>query len=191
MAPARKQNTNRRPAKDTKPTAPPQGRGTERLPATFKTLGLGLHSDGGNLYLQVTEGVQGCRRRSWVFRYTLSGRRRRDMGLGSVNDVSLTEARNIAREYRKLMRDGIDPINHRDTQRAQNLAASDEAMTFDKATEEYIRQHGPSWKNADHAAQWRSSLKSYASPVLGKMSVKDIVTPHVMKVTVLDSLSKS
>jgi integrase len=159
-----------------------QGRSTERLPATFKRLGLGLHSDGGNLYLQVSDGTNFQRRRSWIFRYTLSGRKRRDMGLGSVNDVGLTEARNIAREYRKLMKQGIDPIKHRDTQRAQNLAASVAVVTFDQAAEAYIRQHGSEWKNADHAAQWRSSLKTYASPIIGQMSVADITTPHVMKV---------
>lgn len=163
-------------------TKPTHGRTTERLPASFKTLAPGLHSDGGNLYLQVTEGRDGQRRRSWVFRYTLSGRKRRDAGLGSVNDVGLTEARNTAREYRNLLRQGIDPISHRDSQRAQNLAASVAVLTFDQAVEAYIRQHGAGWKNAEHALQWRSSLRNYASPVLGKMSVANITTAHVMKV---------
>lgn len=171
--PASKRNIN--------PAARAQGRGTARLPATFKTLGLGLHADGGNLYLQVT-GDPGRLRRSWVFRYTLSGRKRRDMGLGSVNDVTLAEARDIATKYRNLMKQGTDPITHRDTQRAQNLAASAAVMTFDQATAAYILQHGTAWKNLDHATQWRSSLKTYASPIIGKMSVADITTPHVMKV---------
>jgi hypothetical protein len=49
-------------------------RGVNRLPASYKTLKPGMHCDGGNLYLQVTEGAERNRRRSWIFRYTLKGR---------------------------------------------------------------------------------------------------------------------
>jgi integrase len=177
-----KRNTNPRavPKQAERPAA--GARSTGRLPASYKTLRPGLHSDGGNLYLQVSDGSEGRRRRSWIFRYTLSGRKRRDMGLGSLDDVTLAEARDVAREYRKLLKQGIDPIGHRNTQRAQNLAASVAVMTFDQAAEAYIRQHRAGWKNLDHAAQWQRSLKNHASPVIGRMSVADITTAHVMKV---------
>jgi Arm DNA-binding domain len=99
-------------------------RGINRLPATFKNLKPGMHCDGGNLYLQVSTGAAGNRRLSWIFRYVLEGQKARDMGLGPVNDISLSEARETAREYRKLLKKGIDPINHRDADRAKNLAAS-------------------------------------------------------------------
>ena len=62
-------------------------RTTGRLPATYKTLRLGLHGDSGNLYLQVSDGSNGKRRRSWIFRYTLKGHQRRDMGVLSENHI--------------------------------------------------------------------------------------------------------
>lgn len=78
-------------------------RGIGLLPASYKTMKTpGLHCDGGNLYLQVSVGKQGNRRRSWIFRYALHGRKTRDMGLGSIDDVTLKEARETAREYRKF-----------------------------------------------------------------------------------------
>ncbi len=157
-------------------------RGINRLPASFKSLKPGLHCDGGNLYLQVSLGADDNRRRSWIFRYALKGSKARDMGLGSVHDISLSEARETAREYRKLVKQGIDPIDRRNCEVAKNLAARVAVMTFDQAAEIYIRQHQAGWKNAVHAAQWESTLRTYASPIIGRMSVAEIDTPHVMKV---------
>ena len=157
-------------------------RSINRLPASFKNLKPGLHCDGGNLHLQVSLGAAGNCRLSWIFRYVLEGQKARDMGIGSVNDISLSEARETAREYRKLVKQGIDPIARRDAERARNLAANVAGMTFDEAAEIYIRQHRTAWKSAIHAAQWGTTLKTYASPKIGKMSVADIETAHVMRV---------
>jgi integrase len=104
------------------------------------------------------------------------------MGLGSLNDVSLSEAREAAREYRNLVKQGIDPIGYRDAQIARNLAADVAVVTFDQAAESYIKQHRAGWRNPVHAAQWGSTLRAYASPVIGKMSVADITTAHMMKI---------
>jgi hypothetical protein len=156
-------------------------RGINRLPASYKNLKAGLHCDGGNLHLQVSLGAAGNRRLSWIFRYVLKGQKARDMGLGSINDVTLAEARETARKYRKLVKDGIDPINHRDAERAKNLAANATVMTFDEAAEIYIRQHRTAWKSAIRASQCETTLRTYASPIIGRMPVADIGTPHVMK----------
>src|SRR6516164_2702895 len=84
----------------------------------------GMYCDGGGLYLRVADG----RSKQWIFRYAAddpSHKRRyrlRDMGLGSVADVSLAEAREEARKLRKLRKDKIDPISHRISERAQRIA---------------------------------------------------------------------
>jgi hypothetical protein len=74
-----------------------------------KTCGVGMHGDGGNLWLHVTPSA-----RSWLFRYRLNGKSRA-MGLGSFNDVSLARARVRAVICRLLVRQGIDPIERRRT----------------------------------------------------------------------------
>jgi integrase len=163
-------------------TAVPKGRITRGLNKGKPRDSL-LLCDGGGLYLQVTLGDDGNVRRSWIFRYQRPQHdKKRDMGLGSLNDVGLAEARERARKKRLILAEGKDPIRERDAEIARNLAASTTVMTFDKATETYIAQHRSGWKNPTHAAQWPASLKTYASPVIGKMSVADIDTPHVLKV---------
>ena len=59
----------------------------------------GRYQDGDGLLLEVRPGGS----KSWIARLQANGKRR-DYGLGSAKDVSLTEARDKAREYRKLLR---------------------------------------------------------------------------------------
>src|SRR5262249_58211762 len=105
--------------------------------------------DGGGLYAQITRGKDGKDniRRSWIFRYQRRGHSARDMGLGSLNDVSLAEARELALQCRRLVKEGKDPVRERDAEVARNLAASAAVMTFDQAAEIYIAQHAASWGN--------------------------------------------
>ena len=66
----------------------------------------GRYADGGNLYLQVSQ----YNTLAWTFRYQLNGKPRL-MGLGALHTITLKEARETARECRKLVRLGIDPLN--------------------------------------------------------------------------------
>jgi integrase len=141
-----------------------------------------LINDSKNLYLQVSAGPKGNIRRSWIFRFKLPGGKTRDAGLGSTDDVGAAEARETARTYRNLVRQGIDPITHRDAEVAANLAKSVSAMSFDQAAEIYLRQHRAAWKSDVHAKQWESTIATYVSPIIGKLSVADLATSHVMRV---------
>jgi Arm DNA-binding domain len=77
----------------------PMARTLKKLPKTYLSLKPGLHSDGGNLYLQVSIGKEGNRRLSWIFRYRRRGAGKlRDMGLGGANTVSLAKAREPRRQ---------------------------------------------------------------------------------------------
>lgn len=136
----------------------------------------GRYPDGGHLWLQVSKWGT----KSWIFRYSRQGRDRH-MGLGSITTLTLAEAREKARDCRKLLLDGIDPIDHRNGQRAQATLEAARAMTFQECAEAYIEAHRPSWKNPKHAAQWPSTLKMYAYPVFGNLPIADIDTALVMK----------
>jgi hypothetical protein len=76
--------------------------------AQVDTLPPGLHSDGGNLYLQVKESGP----RSWLFRYRVSGKQR-EAGLGKAdeNGLTLKDARLRAAEGRSLLgqKPPVDP----------------------------------------------------------------------------------
>src|SRR5271166_6484430 len=77
----------------------------------------GLYGDGHGLYLRVGDGNA----KSWVLRYMLSGVAH-SMGIGAVADFSLAEARERAAKYRKLAKQGIDPIEARRAERTGSSA---------------------------------------------------------------------
>jgi integrase len=153
-------------------------------PLKVKNAKPGMYADGGCLYLQVTASKDGKRlNRSWIFRYRIAGRLR-DMGLGSVDILSLAEARERARDARKLRLDRIDPIDQRRAQAAPKV----DLVTFDQAAIEVIKAKEDTWSNAVHAAQWRDTLKAFCSPFVGSKAVRDIGTGDITKI--LDAIWK-
>jgi integrase len=130
----------------------------------------GLHHDGGGLYLV---GSRKYKTFSWilrVYRSTVTGRPR-DMGLGRARDLTLKEAREKARKLRQIAADGIDPVEERRERRDQQRAEALSRSTFKDAALEFISLHSPTWKNAKHRAQWKSSLEAYAFRTLGSRPV--------------------
>jgi integrase len=117
--------------------------------------------DGDGLMLDVKPSGS----KSWVVRLQ-SGGKRRDYGLGSLKDVGLSEARELARDYRKKLRLGIDPNAGR-----QAVSA---IPTFAEAAGTVHDEHKLSWRNGKHQAQWLATLKSYAFPAIGKLPVNEV-----------------
>jgi integrase len=150
------------------------------------TLGTGFHSDGGNLYLHVSPNKTGDNlNRRWIFRFQ-RGPRLRDMGLGSLldlgaNSTGLAFVRNLAAEKRRLLAQGIDPIEQRRGQQQKNVTHK-RVPTFDEMVREYIVDHRSEWRSAKHGRQWETTLRDYASPVIGKLPVNQIDIADVKKV---------
>lgn len=119
--------------------------------------------------------------RSWVFRARVAGVRR-DMGLGGFPDVTLAQAREMARTARAKIRAGIDPIEEARAARSALIAARMSAVSFSKATEQYLEAHEAAWSNPKHRQQWENTLTTYAGPKIGQMLVRDIELPHVLSV---------
>jgi integrase len=138
----------------------------------------GMHADGDGLYLRVNSDSGQC---SWVLRYMLHGKARW-MGLGPYPLIPLADARTRARDARRLLVDKIDPINVRHDDRAKAKLETASNKTFAECSLAYIDAHRASWKNAKHAAQWPSTLKTYAYPVIGTLPVRSIDTAMVLKV---------
>ena len=114
----------------------------------------GLHGDGHGLYLQVSDfGTT-----SWIFRFMLDGHARK-MGLGATHTVSLAEAREAAKEARKVVRKGIDPIEAEKAERGRRKAEAAKVVSFKECADAYIKAHEPGWRNAKHKAQWRSTFE--------------------------------
>jgi integrase len=150
----------------------------ERLTAlqAKRASGPGLLGDGKGLYLRVGEGGA----KSWVLRYMLDGRAR-EMGLGSYYDLNLAEARERARGFRRMVKDGVDPIDNRRAERDARRAERAKVMTFRQCADVYVAAHQAGWRNRKHAAQWPSTLSAYVYPHFGDLPVQTIDTGLVMK----------
>jgi hypothetical protein len=104
-----------------------------------------------------------------------------EMGLGSFYDLSLAEARERARGFRKMVKAGVDPIDDRRARRAAQRAERAKVMTFRQCAEAYVAAHQAGWRNRKHAAQWPSTLSAYVYPHFGVLPVQAIDTALVTK----------
>lgn len=156
----------------------------------------GFYSDGDGLYMQV--GPAGTK--TWVFRYTVRGRRR-NHGMGKINlaegwaqvrpeerqgTLGLAEARDEAQRLRALVRKGIDPIaDLHETQRAEEAAAlaaktaEEQRKTFAECAEVVIAQREKKLRNDKSKKQWRATLThEKISAVLNDGRKIDELTKH-------------
>jgi hypothetical protein len=128
----------------------------------------GKYSDGGNLYLIVSP----ARTRKWVLRFTWRGRAR-EMGLGSAGAVTLADAREKAAGARRMIAQGLDPIEER--------KRSGGVPTFGELADEVRQSLSAGFRNAKHKAQWKSTLETYAASLRSK-PVNTITTDDVLAV---------
>lgn len=148
----------------------------------------GRHPVGGaeGLYLQIAGES-----RTWILRVAIGTRlnsagkpvaHRPELGLGSYPAVSLAEAREKARDYRKQARDGVDLLAARKAAKAQVLSDAENNKTFEQCAPIYIDANRAGWKNAKHVQQWENTLADYVYPIIGKVLVANIDTALVLKV---------
>ena len=116
----------------------------------------------------------------WLYRFQMHGRRR-DMGLGPTDLYSLAEARQKALEARKLVAEGVDPIEARQAKRSAAAVDAAKGMTFRACAEAYINAHRSGWRNPKHAAQWPATLDAYAYPHFGSLPVQAVDVGLVLK----------
>lgn len=90
---------------------------------------------------------------AWVQRMTIGGGRR-EMGLGSPPVVTLAMARDAALNNARAVRGGADPI----------VEKKDAAkiLTFAEAAQRVHQLNEPNWRNKKHAAQFITTLQTYA-----------------------------
>lgn len=131
-----------------------------------KNAAIGKHADGGGLWLHKRDdgGAQ------WVLRYTIHGRRR-EMGLGAADQVSLKEARTNADRWRSVVRAGKDPIKERE--REKRDAARNIHLLKDIANDAFEARKAE-LKGDGKAGRWFTPLELHILPKLGKVPVADI-----------------
>lgn len=158
-------------------------------PLTVKNAKPGRHADGAGLHLLVKPSGA----RSWVYRFMLNGKSR-DVGLGAAGQggMALADARDKAAALRFKVKAGIDPLEERDREVAEALAAAQAAKvagtTFRDVAASYIAANEESWRNPKHRQQWGNTLATYVYPIIGDLPVAEVETAHVL--TILEPIWK-
>ena len=137
-----------------------------------KSLDSGKYADGQGLWL--------CKRRKdagkWIIRVTVHGRRR-EMGLGCWPDVSIAEARIRGEDARRMLRDGVDPIEQRKRERQKH-----NRLTVAEAIDGCFEARKADLKNDGVAGGWFSPLKVHVIPSLGRYPIEEIDQHHLKSI---------
>jgi integrase len=144
------------------------------------------------LFLQVSTftlkaGTTGIAR-SWLFCYTSPAGKAREMGLGSLADVGLADAKDAAAKLnaRLLLEPGFDPLEEKRAAKAQALTTAKTKAENDKNTFESVARE---WYENEHKA-WRSDIhRENVTRIidkkcvdLHKLPISDITEKHVLQV---------
>ena len=135
----------------------------------------GMYSDGNGLNLRVERSGT----KQWVQRVTVAGKRTM-LGLGGYPAVSLADARELAAANQRAVKQGRDPLVEK--RQAAEERRRPAVPSFSEAAERVIEMRRPTWSNAKHAAQWTSTLATYAHPVIGRKPADEITTGDVLAI---------
>ena len=151
-------------------------RALNRLSAlAAKTAPAGKYADGGGLWLVKRDASAG----QWVLRVTVHGRRR-EMGLGTLADASLKQARDEAARWRAVAGKGLDPIHER--QRLKREAARSMHLLREIALDAFEARKAD-LRGDGKAGRWFSPLELHILPKLGAVPVG-----HVDQISIRDTL---
>ena len=105
------------------------------------------------------------------------GRRRPEMGLGSIADVSFEQASALAEKAAVAIRENIDP-------RAVLITAAHAASgpSMAEAINVYLDAIAPTWRHIYARQNWFNPVQRYALPIIGHLKVDAIETRHVLAV---------
>jgi integrase len=147
---------------------------------TLRRLADGWHADDQTPRLYAFVADAG-RKRSWLLRFTspTSGKRRA-MGLGSLDAVTLEGARRLAYRANEALADGLDPIDERAARIAAQRAADAgrgarrKPVTFGTVACAFHASRSAQWRSAVHAANWLASVRRVAEAELWRLDVAAI-----------------
>lgn len=137
----------------------------------------GFHAVGGvaGLHLQVKQPPAA----SWVYKKKV-GERRREYGLGPYPDITLSRARDKAREYLELIEQGVEPLEDKAARKSALMASQAKQKTFREVARQYITKKSKEYKTAKQTQKITSHMESYVYPHIGNMVVGDIERAHIV-----------
>lgn len=171
------------------------------LSAVEKTVG--RLNDGGGLALLCNVKSKGgalSGQHRWVYRSTFGGKPF-ELGLGTLAEVSLATARELADEARKKVGAGIDPRQGKQDKRAEEAQAIEDArraklgLPVENSVKDWVLRHiakqESSWASASTKIDWIGSEKQlaegefggqmgkYVFPVIGNQNIRKVTRQEI------------
>ena len=117
---------------------------------------------------------------SWILRASVGGKQR-DIGLGSTKQVTLSRARDLARDYRDLIARGIDPVEQ--SKRIKETIAWNRSstITVKEAAIEYHRAAVVPSISVKESKHFLSSLNNHVFPTIGNYPVLELKTEDIRR----------
>ncbi|ROM99449.1 MULTISPECIES: tyrosine-type recombinase/integrase [Pseudomonas] len=129
--------------------------------------------DGDGLYLL----VQPNGRKGWRFRYVKPDGREGLTSFGNYPVVGLADARKKRLEVKRMLAEGIDPIESKHQAKTQ---ATIRGRTFESAALDWHKAMSAKWAPG-HAKTVLSRLKTHVFPLIGARSIVDLDTHDLMQ----------
>lgn len=129
--------------------------------------------DGDGLYLL----VQPNGRKGWRFRYVKPDGREGLTSFGNYPVVGLADARKKRLEVKRMLAEGIDPIESKHQAKTQ---ATIRGRTFEVAALDWHKAMSAKWAPG-HAKTVLSRLKTHVFPLIGARSIVDLDTHDLMQ----------
>ena len=131
-------------------------------------------ADGGGLFLW----IRAAGGKSWRFRFRLDGKQSH-ISLGTIDKVTLAQARQLASDARQLVAQGRHPGLERKVARAQ--VAISRANTFKSLALEWHQHKSPRW-SAGYAGDVMEAFELDIFPQVGDLPLTDIKPMHWLQV---------
>lgn len=138
----------------------------------------GVFAVGGVAGLHLQSDPPAC---SWILKKKIGDQRPR-LGLGPYPEITLAMARQKAREYAEMIREGIDPRAERKARESALRASQAKQQTFRDVAQRYIAKKAKEYRTAKQVQKLTSQLNNYVYPTVGKMLVSDIERPHILAI---------
>jgi len=125
-------------------------------------------NDGNGLYIR----LRSTGHASWFCRIRHPQTKKLiDKVFGQFPEMALREAR------RKVDQVKVEILSH-----CFNKESTQMMQCFQDYAESYIDRKEAEWRNQKHRQQWRNTLRDYAYPVIGSLTIDEINTPLVLEI---------
>jgi integrase len=136
-------------------------------------------ADGRGLYLEIAPSGG----KLWRWKYRFGGKEKR-LSLGvytsagsNTVEVNLEQARKLAEDARRLVREGVDPSQARKAEKLEKAQQSEN--TFEAVTREWHSKKSPTWA-PEHATRVLRRMELHLFPFIGNRPIAEIEAPELL-----------